>query len=165
MARRGNSGLTVLEVVLPIVLVALAYYVLTPELNRLLSDAKDSGVKGALAGLRAAISLSVATISVREENTAAFAFPTAEELNNNKYTAEAPAFHVKLNGTPIFVRMNKTPKNPWTDSSTVHDCKGMEKGALLTGERANDGWCYDSTRGILWANSNLSTAEQKENSY
>ena len=166
LAAIGRKGLTVLEIVLPLILVVLAIYMLNPEVSRLLSDAKDSGVKGGLAGLRMAISLSVATISVREISSGnATPFPTHAELNANRYSGDAPGFHTALNGLAILDRVSKAPSNPWTDSATVHDCTGMERGTLLKGEQANDGWCYDPTKGVIWANSALSTGKQKENEF
>lgn len=162
----NRRGLGALQLVLPLVLILLAVWALTPELNRLLTDAKDSGVKGALGGLRVAISLSVANISIREDvSVGASTYPTVEELGKNQYSEKPPGNHVKLNGLSILDRSSNVPKNPWTDSGRVHDCTGHEKGYLLTGANANDGWCYDEVKGQVWANSNRSPSSRKENEF
>jgi len=163
MNRRGFGAI---DLVLPLILVLLAVWVLVPELNRLLTDAKDSGVRGALGGLRVAISLSVANISIREDVSAgASTYPTVAELAKNKYSAGPPGNHVKLDGQSILDRSTQIPKNPWTDSAKVHDCTGRDKGFLLPGAEENDGWCYDEVKGVVWANSNLSDGPKKENEF
>lgn len=161
-----RQGFTLIEIVMVILLVGILSAVTIPQFIDLRTEAKDEASKGALGGLRSGISVMTSAIALKEDPTASpSTYPTFGELSANSMLAAAPANHAKLAGTAIMDKSAGIPKNPWTNTNTVFDCAANNKGDLLAAPNNDNGWCYKTSTGELWANSDLSGGAIKENNF
>jgi len=164
MRRQGNKGFTLIEIVIVIMLLGIIAIVAIPQFIDMRTEARDEATKAALAAFRSSVAIVVGAIAVKENpNLSPKYYPTFSEFSGNLMLAASPANHAKLAGTAVMDKASGIPINPWTTTNVIHDCDGMAKGTLLIAPNADDGWCYNTTSGEVWANSDLSKGTVKEN--
>jgi len=164
--RTKNKGFTLIEIVMVIMLVGILAIVAIPQFIDLRTEARDETSKGALGALRGAVSNMVAAVALKEPPASSpTTYPSFAEMTGNAMLAAAPGNHTVLAGTNIMDPSAGIPNNPWTNTSTVHDCTGQALGTLLAAPDNDDGWCYNPTTGQIWANSDLSNGGTTENNF
>lgn len=130
---RGERGFTLIELVIIIAVLGIIAAVAIPKYVDMIGEARQSACKGALGGLRSAISIYYA-------NTA---------LKNNSATWP-PMDSLRTVGV---VMAQSIPPNPYQSSSNAPDSivTGVTKGVTV-GTRG--GWAYNATTGEIWPNTN-----------
>lgn len=150
---------------LVVVLAAIAL----PNFVDFRSEAKDAQARKSIRILRAALASATSAIQLKgDPHTLAPRYPSVNELRSNEFES----LHPQLVGTNLLDPSTGIPPNPWSregdDPKTLHDCSGLERGAVLTEEaRQNFGWCYNPESGEVWANStrNGASAGSTENTF
>jgi len=132
-SHRSEQGFTLIELVIIIAVLGIIAAVAIPKYVDMIGEARESACKGALGGLRSAISIYYA-------NTA---------LQNNSATWP-PIDSVRTIGV---VMAQAIPPNPYQSSSNAPDSvvTGVTKGTIV-GTRG--GWAYRSSTGEIWPNTN-----------
>lgn len=168
LSHRYGKGFTLIELVMVILLLAVLGAVAIPNFIDFRSDAKNSTTKAGLGAMRAAVAIAQSAISLREA-TGVPTVPTTAEMQQNIFLA---ASHPVLGAAAVNIMSTAQtfPQNPWsvstaTNFSTVLDCGGQAQGTVQKSPNNNEGWCYDSTTGKVWANSSLNGATSTENNY
>lgn len=131
---RSNSGFTLIELVIIIVVLGILAAVAIPKYQDITGEAKIAATKGALGNLRSGISIYYANTAVK---TGTAVWPPMDSLD-----------------TPGVVMMNSLPANPFqsTDSAPDSIVTGVTKGVTV-GTRG--GWAYNPTTGEIWANTSV----------
>jgi len=132
-SHKSEQGFTLIELVIIIAVLGIIAAVAIPKYVDMIGEARESACKGALGGLRSAISIYYA-------NTA---------LQNNSATWP-PIDSVRTVGV---VMAQAIPPNPYQGSSSAPDSvvTGVTKGTTV-GTRG--GWAYKPSTGEIWPNTN-----------
>jgi prepilin-type N-terminal cleavage/methylation domain-containing protein len=168
MARAKQSGFTLIEMLMVIVLVAVLSAIAIPQLVDFRSEAKNAATSAALATLRTAIGIQSAQM-VMKCRAPAGTLPTIAQISANSVVV--PGGPCKPIDIPILANwpfVYRFPDNPWSGPAasaavrrSVTQCS--LNGCLRNGLVACDGsawgtstggWCYNPATGDIWANSN-----------
>ncbi len=172
--KRGESGFTLIEMVMVILLVGILAAIAIPHFIDFRTDAKNAATQGALGTFRASVAIAVAAIQLREDPTQVPSrYPTYNEMVANKFQV---AQHPVLTGSGEYILDSGSgiPRNPWTlstvpnaDFTSIADCNALTKGVVLDSPADHRGWCYNAVNGNVWANSskNGASAAVTENSF
>jgi prepilin-type N-terminal cleavage/methylation domain-containing protein len=128
-----RRGFTLIELVIIIVVLGIIAAVAIPKYVDMVTQAKISAAKGALGGLRSAISIYYANTAL---TTGTATWPPIDSVRNV--------------GT---VMIQSIPKNPYQSDSNAPDSivTGVTKGTIV-GTRG--GWAYRASTGDIWPNTN-----------
>jgi prepilin-type N-terminal cleavage/methylation domain-containing protein len=131
---RDRAGFTLIELVIIIAILGILAAVAIPRYVDMVSEAKKSSCKGALGGLRSAVSIYYANTAL---TTGTATWP--------------PIASVRTVGT---VMAHEIPKNPYQLSTSAPDSivTGVTKGVIV-GTRG--GWAYNASTGEIWPNTSV----------
>ncbi len=131
--QRDQSGFTLIELVIIIVVLGILAAVAIPRYFDMVSEAKESSCKGALGGLRSGISIWYANEAL---TTGTAGWPAIDSLR-----------------TVGVVMAGAIPPNPYQTSTSAPDSivTGVTKGTIV-GTRG--GWAYKPSTGEVWPNTN-----------
>jgi len=131
--RRDQRGFTLIELVIIIAVLGIIAAVAIPKYVDMISDAKESACKGALGGLRSAVSIYYANTALK---TGAATWPPLDSMR-----------------TVGVVMAQSIPPNPYQSESNAPDSivTGVTKGTPV-GSRG--GWAYKPSTGEIWPNTN-----------
>ncbi len=160
--RKRTFGFSIVELVMIVLLIAVLAAIVIPNFIDFRKEAKNSAVQAGIGFLRSSIAAATTQIELKEDPTThPKRFPSVKELQEGIFGDEHPA----LKGKSIFEAGAQVPKNPWTSPTLppetmvlIVECE-FEKGQLNTApglERR--GWCYRSSTGEIWANTNINGA-------
>jgi len=128
-----RAGFTLVELVIVIVVLGLLAAVAVPKFFDFTTDAKEAACKGALGGVRSAIS-NFHAYSVTPSGGGTPSWPTLAELT-----------------TVGTVMQQEIPDNPYSTSATQNAVvAGTTKGTPET-SGTTGGWCYNASTGEFWA--------------
>jgi len=135
MKRSNQSGFTLIELVIIIVILGILAAIAIPKYQDISSDAKEAACRGALGGLRSGITVWYANQAVK---TGTASWPPLDSL-----------------ATVGAVMEQVIPANPFCAEDAAPDSivLGSTKG-VIAGSRG--GWAYNPTTGELWPNTNVS---------
>ncbi|MEA2031427.1 MAG: prepilin-type N-terminal cleavage/methylation domain-containing protein [candidate division Zixibacteria bacterium] len=126
----NQSGFTLIELVIIIVVLGILAAVAIPKYQDISSDAKEAACRSALGGLRSGITIFYANTAVQ---TGTATWPALSELR----------------GTDVMAR--GIPMNPYASISDsaddIFDGSALTKGDSIT---SNAGWVYKASTGELW---------------
>ena len=130
---QDRRGFTLIELVIIIVILGIIAAVAIPKYVDMVTEAKKSAAKGALGGLRSAISIYYANTAL---TTGTATWP--------------PIDSVRTTGV---VMMQSIPRNPYQTETNAPDSivTGVTKGTTV-GTRG--GWAYKASTGEIWPNTN-----------
>ncbi len=134
MRPSGNSGFTLIELVIIIVVLGILAAIAIPKYQDISSEAKEAACRGALGGLRSGITIFYANMAV---TTGSADWPTGVNLN-----------------TIGSVMEQEVPENPYCDDANYPDSIVITVNARGTMEGTDCGWAYNETTGELWPNTN-----------
>ncbi len=131
---RNPAGFTLIELVIIIVVLGILAAVAIPKYFDMVSDAKESACRGALGGLRSAVSIWYAKEAL-ETGTASW--PPIDSLQ-----------------TVGIVMEQSIPPNPYQSDDSAPDSivTGVTKGTTV-GSRG--GWAYNPSTGEIWPNTSV----------
>lgn len=135
MKYRENSGFTLIELVIIIVVLGILAAIAIPKYQDISSDAKAASCRGALGGLRSGVTIWYANQAVK---TGTASWPATTDLN-----------------TVGTVMAQEIPKNPYCDPANYPDSIIETNNARGTLIGADCGWAYNPTTGDVWANTNV----------
>jgi MSHA pilin protein MshA len=176
---RNQSGFTLIEILMVVLLVAILAAVSIPQFIDFRVEAKDAATQSAAGTLRSAIANQYANIAVRCGANPG-TFPTAAQIAANDITTGAnpcTTTEVPVVSDRQFVAGAGLPDNPWSGTGTKNAavaCVGAATGCNQLDATACDGnaytaassgWCYNPATGQIWANSQNSTGPAKENTF
>jgi prepilin-type N-terminal cleavage/methylation domain-containing protein len=127
-----KSGFTLVELVIVIIVLGILAAVAIPRFFDFTGDAKEAACKGALGGVRSAISNYYAH-SVTPSGGGVAAYPTLAQLTTG--------------GT---VMAQAIPDNPYSTGTKNAVVAGTTKGTPVT-TGTTGGWCYNAATGEFWA--------------
>jgi prepilin-type N-terminal cleavage/methylation domain-containing protein len=129
-----KSGFTLIELVIIIVVLGILAAIAIPKYQDITSDAQEAAARGALGGLRSAVTIYYANQAVK---TGTATWPAIDSL-----------------ATLGVVMEMEIPKNPYCPDANAPDSfvTGVTKGTTV-GTRG--GWAYNATTGELWPNTNV----------
>jgi len=161
------AGFTLIELVMVILLLSILAAVAIPNFQDMRTEARDAALKAGLGGVRSAIAVARATISLRED-VGTPPYPTILEMQQNIYFGSHPIL------SSIATTANKRivdgsagfPVNPWSmttiplsEQDSVIDCSTLAKGNIRSATGITEfGWCYNQTSGEFWANTDRNQA-------
>jgi MSHA pilin protein MshA len=170
---RSQSGFTLIEILMVVLLVSILAAVSIPQFIDFRSDAKNAATQSAVGTLRTAIVNQYAQSGVR---CGAAKWPDVTQLQNNDITKgtnpPCTIAQVPSASDRAFVATASFPPNPWSGSAAasttaVTVCSGggctFGSGTNCAGaafSNTDGGWCYNSSTGQIWANSNNSAANE-----
>ena len=130
----NQSGFTLIEVVMIIVILGILAAVAIPKYQDLSSEAKEAAARSSLGALRSGITIFYANAAV---TTGTATWPTLSE--------------VETSGT---VMAQAIPANPYQAAANAPDSvvTGVTKGTIV-GTRG--GWAYDAATGEIWPNTTV----------
>ncbi len=134
--RNNQSGFTLIELVMIIVILGILAAVAIPKYQDLSSEAKEAAARSSLGSLRSGITIFYANEAV---TTGTATWPSIAELATS--------------GT---VMAQSLPANPYQLDTNAADSvvTGVTKGVIV-GSRG--GWAYNATTGELWPNTSVGT--------
>ena len=133
LQRKKEAGFTLVELVIVIVVLGILAAVAVPKFIDFTTDANQAAGKGALGGVRSAISNFYA-YSATPAGGGTPTWPTLTELT-----------------TATTVMEGDIPDNPYSTSATKNAViAGTTKGTPVTA-LATGGWCYKAATGEFWA--------------
>ncbi len=140
----GDKGFTIIELVIVIVVLGILASVALPKFFNMSADAKEAACKGALGGVRSAVSNFYAYKATPTGGGTA-SWPTLTELTTSGSVME---------GT--------LPANPYSTNSTPanrYACiAGTTKGTPVTAGTTG-AWCYKAATGEFWADTASGASE------
>jgi MSHA pilin protein MshA len=127
-----KKGFTLVELVIVIVILGILAAVAVPRFIDITGSAKDAACKGALGGLRSAVSLYYAQYAIN--NNGLTKWPNTADLNANM--------------------IQGIPANPWagTAVATIMTVTGGTPGS---GDTAAYGWILNTADGKVYASNNV----------
>ncbi len=167
MKKTNQKGFTLIEMMMVIMLVAILAAVAIPQFVDFRTDAKNAAVNSSLGALRTALAVQTGQMLLRCSAPSG-TYPTNAQFTGNDITIGASpctAAMVPVVAERAFVP-NQLPDNPWSGSTAaskrvVAACGGAtgcaRSGTNCAGaaySSADGGWCYDASKGTVWANSN-----------
>jgi prepilin-type N-terminal cleavage/methylation domain-containing protein len=134
MKQMNNSGFTLIELVIIIVVLGILAAVAIPKYQDITAQAKEASCRSALGGLRSGITIWYANQAVK---TGTAAWPAIDSVRNV--------------GS---VMAQSLPKNPFCADTNAPDSvvTGVTKGTVV-GTRG--GWAYKPSTGELWPNTTV----------
>ncbi len=159
----SKSGFTLIEILMVILLIAVLALMGITQFQNYSTDAKDATTKSNLQVLRRAIATQNAQMRLRCNVTTTNPPPLTNLIANDITTGSSPCTTTQVSNRQdrAFVA-GDIPANPWgqNQSNTIvastlstsaqkatGNCGGTARGA------SDDGWCYNTTTGDIWANS------------
>ncbi len=169
--RTRELGLTLIELMMVVLLLAILAAIAIPNFIDFRKDAKNGATYSALGVIRSSLAIAVANIELKEDpESTVIKFPTLVEMQSNTFSDS----HPMLKGTPILDPKAGVPKNPWTlptlpaeEQNKIFDCGSTKTSISSQLNQDQRGWCYSESTGEVWANSNQNGAEpgRTENFY
>ncbi|MEE9442905.1 MAG: prepilin-type N-terminal cleavage/methylation domain-containing protein [candidate division Zixibacteria bacterium] len=134
-----NSGFTLIELVIIIVVLGILAAIAIPKYQDITSDAREAACRGALGGLRSAITIYYANQAVK---TGSATWPALDSL-----------------GTIGIVMEQQIPKNPYCPDANYSDSivAGVSRGTIVG---IDCGWAYNTATGEIWPNTNTAGENQ-----
>ncbi|MCM2282522.1 MAG: type II secretion system GspH family protein [Bdellovibrionaceae bacterium] len=178
MLARKQTGFTIIEMLMVILLVAILSAVAIPQFLDFRTDARDAATNAALGAMRTGIA-NMKGMMILRCGAAATAWPTTAALTANDITTaggNCTAVQVANAADRRIVADTLMPENPWgpNQARTVTECVGAAGcdptdatdclGAAYD-PNVTDGWCYNPTSGQIWANSANSTGPADEHTF
>ncbi|MDD4051187.1 MAG: prepilin-type N-terminal cleavage/methylation domain-containing protein [candidate division Zixibacteria bacterium] len=128
-----NSGFTLIELVIIIVVLGILAAIAVPKYQDITSDAREASCRNALGALRSGVTIWYANAAVK---TGAATWPPIDSLRKTDA-----------------VMAQSIPGNPYCAKTAAPDSivTGMTKGVVVG---ARGGWAYNPTTGEIWPNTN-----------
>ncbi|MBU1318422.1 MAG: prepilin-type N-terminal cleavage/methylation domain-containing protein [candidate division Zixibacteria bacterium] len=127
----GNSGFTLIELVIIIVVLGIIAAIAVPKYQNIAIEAKESSCKGALGALRSGINIWYANQAAMGNTPT---YPSIDSLS-----------------TIGVVMEQALPTNPYQSNAADSIVTGVTK-ATIVGTRG--GWAYKAATGEVWPNTN-----------
>ena len=141
MRTNKQSGFTLVELVIVIVVLGILAAVAVPRFFDFTGDAKDAACKGALGGVRSGVATFYAH-SATPTGGGTATFPTLLELT-----------------APGTIMTDAVPDNPYSTGAAKNTVvAGVTKGTVVTSGTAG-GWCYKAATGEFWADTTSGAGE------
>lgn len=133
----NNSGFTLIELVIIIVVLGILAAIAIPKYQDITTEAQQASCRSSLGGLRSGITIWYANQAVK---TGTASWPLLDSLQNT--------------GT---VMEQSIPANPYIAVDSLADSivVGVTKGVIVAG---GCGWAYNAATGEVWANTTIDGA-------